>query len=1290
MKYGGKMKKYLFGIVALIFAAAVIGCSGSAKKGSTPVNTTSDLTIPTVSEMKDGMYLGGGLLYSSTNPAYNHFNGFHEIPVRLSKLKQTTKNGEVIVKTYNPDTGALVSQTTTNSMGATEEIADSVLVGKIGIKSIDDNAVTILYKILNDSGETAYTSESTNIPLGTKVDINGDGVSDLEYSELDPENLGGLKGVKVLRFLSDESALTVTMYQAPSDTTYKYPSGILAVNPSDNFIFKLSSMTYLEGADITKNGKNYRQLTFESGSAAAVMRYNFIFDDAAAKMYMVALAPETKDGKTTLYCSLYDTFMAFEHANFKYSGSAEKLMAGKNRLLSSADGISENEKSYLKKIILSIADVLQKAFEIPLTAPTLSWSNQFYRNGSDYLTASFGNSNSLYVDADYGFHGSSVSVRCKILFKGNFSMLLEGRVSGSSESSSTYGGSVSHQIDSLIIPVTIGPVFVGNFVLPVEFGADASVTGYGTIRSGATLSGQFGFSSEVGVGVKYRRIKIGFIKISIPYGIEFIADADRICDVSVEKVNDIAFRGRASFTPYMKMGGGFRLFGIAGCDIYTKASFNNELESSLEYGNSSNLSVNYKLNGDLSIGAQFVAELRIWEFGGSVTKGLGQISVWNKEIFNKTYSVGGGSNPYNIKYNANGGSGAVPPLSVYLRGETVAMPANTTGLSKTNFALKGWKINNQGSTYTAGETFSMPAADITMYADWVELPKYTVSYDLNGGTGRIPSSAVYYQGAEVQAVDIASYDIQRTAWKFLGWSTSSYGSSLTNKFNIYANTTLYAVWEKKPEHRVIYDGNGMTSGSLPASESKYEGQEFYPQSPDSASIPQKTGFFWGGWSESPNGVRIDSATMGSSDKTLYVYWSANPSFSAKFYLFDTCLPEDLKGNYTLQSGVNTIPQQVDNQQNIIDSRRINDGYDFAGWKCVTDANYSGGSTMPAKDLVFVAQWTKMQRYSFIYYSAGGSGTPVGTTVTDSWIGKTIYVPIETPVKYHYAFVSWVDNLGITHASGSSFQYTNGALTSMTAVWSYVKGQHRLIYDGNGGTSNSATTIADNDLKEEGSAVLLATGSNNFVRANYYFIGWSSVRDGEPVTNLTMPDSDMTVYAIWGLLPQVQYFGNGSTIGTAPASYPVMPSTVITIAPKGDLIRDDDTHFYSFAGWNTSSDGKGVWYQPGDILTIGTENVLLYAIWIAEGKYWVEYMRDYSRTMTSPNVESRFAYREGERVPPADNLFGFIPDTESFCGWLGVTSSGGSINGNGYFFMPAENVIMYSQWDRGTDSGNRLE
>lgn len=73
---------------------------------------------------------------------------------------------------------------------------------------------------------------------------------------------------------------------------------------------------------------------------------------------------------------------------------------------------------------------------------------------------------------------------------------------------------------------------------------------------------------------------------------------------------------------------------------------------------------------------------------------------------------------------------------------------------------------------------------------------------------------------------------------------------------------------------------------------------------------------------------------------------------------------------------------------------------------------------------------------------------------------------------------------------------------------------------------------------------------------------------------------------------VWYYGNGATDGSPPPTLAYEYGEIVTIADNGTLARDG----YSFSGWNTSADGTGVSYQPGNTFTMEAEAFELFAQW----------------------------------------------------------------------------------------------
>ncbi|GHV74389.1 hypothetical protein AGMMS49940_16910 [Spirochaetia bacterium] len=87
--------------------------------------------------------------------------------------------------------------------------------------------------------------------------------------------------------------------------------------------------------------------------------------------------------------------------------------------------------------------------------------------------------------------------------------------------------------------------------------------------------------------------------------------------------------------------------------------------------------------------------------------------------------------PNTVSYHANGGIGSVPPAAQYEVGASVTVAVKPGNLSKNgNDTFAGWNTHadGSGSSYTAGNTFTMGTVAITLYAQWAP---YTPSKTFN-------------------------------------------------------------------------------------------------------------------------------------------------------------------------------------------------------------------------------------------------------------------------------------------------------------------------------------------------------------------------------------------------------------------------------------------------------------------------------------------------------------------------------------------------------------------------------
>lgn len=79
------------------------------------------------------------------------------------------------------------------------------------------------------------------------------------------------------------------------------------------------------------------------------------------------------------------------------------------------------------------------------------------------------------------------------------------------------------------------------------------------------------------------------------------------------------------------------------------------------------------------------------------------------------------------------------------------------------------------------------------------------------------------------------------------------------------------------------------------------------------------------------------------------------------------------------------------------------------------------------------------------------------------------------------------------------------------------------------------------------------------------------------------------------LVQVSYDGNGATAGEAPQAVVVSAGEAVSIAHMGSLVCPGCL----FEGWNTASDGSGMFYAAGQVI-VPEENTVLYAQWVPNG------------------------------------------------------------------------------------------
>ncbi|MFD0677008.1 MULTISPECIES: InlB B-repeat-containing protein [unclassified Paenibacillus] len=388
--------------------------------------------------------------------------------------------------------------------------------------------------------------------------------------------------------------------------------------------------------------------------------------------------------------------------------------------------------------------------------------------------------------------------------------------------------------------------------------------------------------------------------------------------------------------------------------------------------------------------------------GATFSMGTANVTLYAKWTANPTYTV---------TYRGNGNSGGSAPTDSgsYAQGVTVSVYGNTGNLVKAGYTFAGWntQADGNGTTYTAGTTFSMATANVTLYAKWTANPTYTVTYNGNGATsGSVPTdSSSYAQGVTVSVYGNTG-NLVKTGYTFAGWNTQADGNGTTytagTTFSMGTmNVTQYAKWTANPTanptYTVTYNGNGATSGSVPADNSSYAQSVTVSVYGNTGNLV-KTGYTFSGWNTAVDGSGTTytagtTFSMGTTNVTLYAKWTADPMANPTYTVTYNgngnsggSAPTD-SGSYVQGVTVSVYG----NTGNLVKT-----GYTFAGWDTQADGNgttYAAGATfsMGATNVTLYAKWTANNtgRSS----SGGGSSSSTSTIDIVTSTNGTLTLPV---------------------------------------------------------------------------------------------------------------------------------------------------------------------------------------------------------------------------------------------------------------------------------------------------------
>ncbi len=175
---------------------------------------------------------------------------------------------------------------------------------------------------------------------------------------------------------------------------------------------------------------------------------------------------------------------------------------------------------------------------------------------------------------------------------------------------------------------------------------------------------------------------------------------------------------------------------------------------------------------------------------------------------------------YTVTYVGNGSTGGTVPVdtTTYTQGATVTVLGNSGNLVKTGDTFSGWNTtaNGSGTAEAAGQTFTIGATNVTLYAQWPAATGLGFAYTVNQYEGTVSQLTIGADGAltaDTPASVPCEVDPNRLAvdpaGKYLYAVNLKGGASNTggsiSQFTIGANGTLAPMTPA-----TVAQGNGST------------------------------------------------------------------------------------------------------------------------------------------------------------------------------------------------------------------------------------------------------------------------------------------------------------------------------------------------------------------------------------------------------------------------------------------------------------------------------------------------
>jgi uncharacterized repeat protein (TIGR02543 family) len=519
---------------------------------------------------------------------------------------------------------------------------------------------------------------------------------------------------------------------------------------------------------------------------------------------------------------------------------------------------------------------------------------------------------------------------------------------------------------------------------------------------------------------------------------------------------------------------------------------------------------------------------------------------------------------YPVTYALNGATGTLPLQSSLAMNSPFVV---STAPVRAGYTFGGWSDGT--SVYPAGSTYVIGTSSVTLTAQWAAIP-YSVTYDLGGGQGTLPTQA---DGTIGSTFTLPSTGSNPTwiAHTFIGWSDGAavYAAGSTYTFGA-SNVTLTAQFSLNGYTQIAYTLGANGAGALPASTSALEGNTIIVASGTGIT---RANYAFAGWTDGSNLYQPGEIYLVGPEAapvTFVPNWTSGYNVTYSIGNGYGIAPLDPVGRVTGSTFTVASTETLNRQ-----------GFTFTGWFDGTNLIQPGSTyTIASTNITFTASWVQNSLYGMGNNTRIFSLTTiadVGNTYSANAAGGTIgieYLANALPAGTVIDAYLLSDTSSATTLIGTSNTY----VMSLVLAW--------LATDGSVPTTAANKAISmtiTNSLIKKGAKIYSVIGTNASLLGVATVDGSATIAitdDPQIIIAITAPDAPTGVTATTGesRSSTVSWTAPSSEGGSAIISYTATSSlgqSCTTVTTTCSVTGLSDATSYTFTVTATNAIGTSV-------------------------------------------------------------------------------------------------------------------